>query len=329
MAEIYINQTAPIKTKIFWGGELIDPDNNQVTATVYDITEEGISNPTIDPTTPVLFIDSDKLETDNATYYIILPISLCRSNKSFKIVWEYTINNISASHVSFTDVVTPYANLSDVWDDLNFGTDQSDPNYKSYHDVQMAEKYARKLIESYTAQKFYTYYDEQIVYGGGEDILSLPFKISIFNELYENDVLVYDRVEGVLNWLYTPITSESGFGIRVDKTQMIDNTVYTANGLVPPTVNDSSYQNVFKKDYRYKVGGYFGWSNVPDNVEEACIILIKQFFEKDTAWRNKYVKNISAFDWQFEYMEDAHRGTGNLYADQLLLPYVINGIMVI
>ena len=78
---------------------------------------------------------------------------------------------------------------------------------------------------------------------------------------------------------------------------------------------------------RYAVQGRFGWSSVPDNVEEACIILIKQFFEKDTQWRNKYVKEINAFDYKFSYMEDAHRGTGNLYADQLLLPYVITGMV--
>lgn len=39
-------------------------------------------------------------------------------------------------------------------------------------------------------------------------------------------------------------------------------------------------------------------------------------------------KNISTFDWKFEFMEDAHRGTGNLYADQLLAPYVTNGMVV-
>ena len=103
--------------------------------------------------------------------------------------------------------------------------------------------------------------------------------------------------------------------------------LFRSNGLVPPSINDVNYQYAFKKDSRYAVQGRFGWSSVPDNVEEACIILIKQFFEKDTQWRNKYVRNISAFDYSFEFMEDAHRGTGNLYADQLLLPYVITGMV--
>ncbi len=40
-------------------------------------------------------------------------------------------------------------------------------------------------------------------------------------------------------------------------------------------------------------------------------------------WRNKYVKNISTFDWDFEYTSEAHSGTGNAYADRLLADYVL------
>jgi hypothetical protein len=191
----------------------------------------------------------------------------------------------------------------------------------------MAEKYARKLIESFTAQFFYLYDDTQIIYGHGSDILPLPFRIYEIHEVYENDVLLVDNINNISNWVYDPIISESNFGIRVNRQDLMDNVTYTANGLIPPSINDRGFAGAFKKDFRYSVAGRFGWSSVPDNVEEACIILIQQFFEKDTAWRNKYVKSISTFDWKFDYMEDAHRGTGNLYADQLLTPYVINGMV--
>ena len=261
--------------------------------------------------------------------FCVLPLDLCRRNRKFKIEWQYEVDGNEGSHTYFTNVVTPYANISDIIDDLNFGTDVSEPNYKTYHELQMAEKYARKLIEIYTNQVFYLYDDTQIVYGSGSDILPMPFKMYEIHELYENDVLLVDNINNINNWIHTPIISESGFGIRVNRQQVSDGMVYTANGLVPPTVNDYGYSGAFKNDSRYSVQGRFGWSSVPDNVEEACIILIKQFFDQDRAWKDKYVKNISTFDWKFEFMEDAHRGTGNLYADRLLLPYVINGIMVI
>jgi hypothetical protein len=56
---------------------------------------------------------------------------------------------------------------------------------------------------------------------------------------------------------------------------------------------------------------------------------MQQYFEKDRAWKDKYVKNISTFDWKFEFLDKAHTGTGNLYADQLLDQYVVNGMVVI
>ena len=80
---------------------------------------------------------------------------------------------------------------------------------------------------------------------------------------------------------------------------------------------------------KYVVTGWYGWERVPDNVSEACITLMQQYFEKDRTWKDKYVKNISTFDWKFEFMDSAHKGTGSLYADQLLAPYVTNGMVII
>jgi hypothetical protein len=327
MAEIYKDQTSPVKTKIFWGGEIVNADDDEVTAIVYDITEDSTMDPLVDPETPIVELDAIKSEVDNGTYYVIIPFEHCRRNRKFKIEWNYSVGGNEASHIYYIDVVTPYANLSDVWEDLNFGSDPSDPNYKTYHEVQMAEKYARKLIEIYTNQFFYLYDDRQITYGHGADILPLPFKIAEIHELYENDVLLVDKINDENNWIYDPIISESGFGIRVNKQTLMDNIVYTSNGLVPPTIYDRGFAGAFAKDARYAVQGRFGWKAVPDNVEEACIILIKQFFDKDRAWKDKYVKSISTFDWKFDFMEDAHRGTGNLYADQLLAPYVLSGMV--
>ncbi|NDB59262.1 hypothetical protein EB001_12560 [bacterium] len=257
MAEIYKDQTSPIKTKIFWAGEIVNADDDLVTATIYDITEDNTINPTVDPNTPIIEIEATKIETDDGSYQIVIPLEYCRRNRKFKIVWSYEIDGNEGSHTYFTDVVTPYANLSDVWEDLNLGTDPSDPNYKTYHEIQMAEKYARKLIEIYTAQFFYLYDESQIVYGSGSDILPLPFKINSIHELYENDVLLVDNINSINNWIYNPIVSESGFGIRVNRQDLVDDIIYTSNGLIPPSINGNGSGGAFKKDYRYASMYYF------------------------------------------------------------------------
>ena len=193
----------------------------------------------------------------------------------------------------------------------------------------MAEKYARKVIENHTGQQFYLYDDVQIAYGAGSDLLPLPFKLDTLHELYGNDILLVDNINNENNWIFDPLVSETGFGLRVDRSQALDNTVYIANGMVPPTINDNFGYGAFRKDVRYKVAGKFGWAEVPDNVEQACIQLMGDYFAKDKVWTNKYVKSVSTFDWDFEYSSDAYKGTGNAYADQLLYPYVLTTMVVI
>ena len=327
MAEVYVNAAAPIKTKIFWDGEITNADD-LVQATVFDVTRDPTINPPVDPNTSIAIIDATKLENDIGTYQIILSQFYTDRNKRYKILWEYNINGFYGSHVSYTDIVTPYVDLAEAIEDLNFGTDPSDPNYKTYHELIMAEKYARKVIENYTGQKFSLYDDVQIVYGSSSDVLPLPFKLNTLQQLYSNDILLVDNVNEIYNWNYTTQISESGFGIRVNRANMLDNTVYTANGMVPPSINDSA-GGAFIKDYVYKVQGRYGWEEVPDDVQIACVELMKDYFSKDTIWRSKYVHSVQSFDWHFEYNTEAYRGTGNVYADQILLPYVLTQLMVI
>jgi hypothetical protein len=329
MAEIYVNSNTPIKTKIYWEGELVIPDGN-VTAAVYDITEDPAITPAILPTTVLTTLTATAVETDTGTYQVVLPFSYSVRNRKFKLVWSYVVSSVSGTHITYVDVATPYINLNEHIDSLNLGSDPSDPNYKTYNDIRVAERYARKIIEDYTGQEFYLYDDTEVVYGNNSDILPLPYKINSIYQLYSNDILFIDNTTNPAtnNWTYTPIISETGFGIRVDRTGLIDNTVYVANGMVPPTINDN-INGAFAKNVRYKVIGKYGWDLVPSNVQQACVELMKDYFSKDNIWKNKYVKNIQTFDWQFEYSGDAYRGTGNAYVDQLLNPYVINGMVVI
>ena len=108
---------------------------------------------------------------------------------------------------------------------------------------------------------------------------------------------------------------------------MLDNTVYTANGMVPPSIN-STYGK-FNMNKRYTVVAEFGYEEVPDEVDIATIELMQDFFSKDNLWRKKYINKISTFDWNFEYASGSATGTGNLYVDQLLSDYVVSKALLI
>jgi len=326
MAEVYIESNFPVKTKIFYAGEIMDADGS-VTAEIYDITEDPAILPAINPATLITQLVATKSDQDAGTYQITFPFSLTTRARKFRLKWRYAVGTELVNHYSTVDVVRPYVDLADAMEDLGFGTDSSDPNTKSYHELIMAEKWARKTIENYTGQNFYLYNDLHIVYGDNSDSLRLPYKINELHELYENDILLVDTINNINNWNYDTQISESGYGVRINRADMLDNTVYTANGMVPPSIYESS--SVFRQGNRYQVYARFGYDNVPDDVELACIELMKDYFSKDLTWRNKYIKKISTFDWDFEYSGGVSSGTGNLYADQLLADYVVSQVMLL
>jgi hypothetical protein len=319
MAEILVNSQSPIVHQVFWNGDIAVTDSLPIVK-IYDITSDKTISPAVLPTTLLSTLTSSIDENNPGTYVVNIPYSLANRNKTLKIQWEYSIGGTAVVRSDIVFVVTPYVDFNHV-QDLGFSTDSSDPGYKSYKELLKAERYARKQIEQYTDQKFFLYDDIQVVYGYDSDTLPLTAKINALHSLTMNDTLLLDNINNINNWNFPVQISESGYGIRVNRAGLVDNTVYTANKIVPPSIHD--YSGLFNSGVPYKVTGRFGWSEVPDNVELAAIELMKDYFSKDTTWKNKYVKSISTFDWDFEYTGDAYTGTGNAFADNLLADYVL------
>lgn len=327
MAEILKNTNSPVYHQVFWKGNVVDADALP-TVKVYDITDNPEEE---DPGLTLLLttITAEKDETNVGLYAAYLPLLYTGSNSTLRFIWEYNVesNLVRFEHDVF--IVTPYADLFQAAASIGVSTDSSDPNYKSYNELAAAERYARKRIEEYTGQAFYLYDDVLRVMGSDSDTLTLPDRIQTLHKLYINDILLIDNTVNpvVNNWGYNVQISETGFGVRINRANMLDNTVYVANGMVPPTIHDS--EGVFRNGVMYEVQGKFGWKKVPDEVELAAAELMKDFFAKDIAWKNQYVQNIQAFDWQVEYNGEVFMGTGNAYADRLLSDFVVNKVSLI
>jgi hypothetical protein len=319
MAEILINSQSPITHQVFWNGDITSADAPP-SVKLFDVTSDPAISPLINPTTILVTLQSVADENNPGTYVVYIPYAYTNRNRTLRLQWDYQVSGTNVSRSDEVYVVTPYVDFNHV-QDLGFSTDSSDPNYRSYKELIRAERYARKQIEQYTGQKFHLYDDLYVVYGYGSDVLPLPAKINELHELYANDTLLLDNIDKISNISYEVIIAESGYGIRIDRSSIVDNTVYVANGMIPPSIYDIS--GAFQTNVPYKVQGRFGWEKVPDAVELAAIELMKDYFAKDTVWRNKYIKNISTFDWDFEYTSEAYAGTGNAYADRLLADYVM------
>ncbi|NBP58666.1 hypothetical protein EBU71_19425, partial [bacterium] len=249
-------------------------------------------------------------------------------DKKLKLIWKYTYESVSYQHVTYLDVVTPYVSLEEAIEDLGLGSDSNDPNYKTFHEIRMAEKYARKQVEYYTGQKFSLYDDTFTVMGNDSDILPLPSRVYQLHTLHQNDQLWIDNLNDInyLGYVIEPTTS--GFGIKINQSSLLNNDTYIANGMVPPSINDGT-PNIFKRGKHYDVYARFGWEDVPDEVEQATIEIMRSYFSKDRAWRDRYVNKISTTDWDFEFASDAFTGTGSAYADKLLLSYVVTQMVVV
>jgi hypothetical protein len=322
MAEVFINSQSPIKHQVFWNGDVAETDSLP-TVELYDITLDPAINPTVSPTQLLTTLTSSVDETNIGTYIINIPYQYTNRNRTLMLVWNYSVGGTLVKKRENVYVITSYVDFSNACGCIGISTDSSDPNYKSYRELQAAERYARKQIEDYTKQKFYLRDDVYVVNGYDSDILPLPEKLYEIHELYQGDQLLVDNINEIYNSNYEFIITETGYGIRVNRENMLDNTVYSANGMVPPSIHDY-YNGAFRSGVPYRVQGRFGWDKVPDNVELAAIELMKDFFSKDNLWKNKYIKKISTFDWDFEYTGNAYSGTGNSYADKLLADYVLD-----
>lgn len=319
MAEILTKSQSPITHQVFWNGDVGVPNSAPIVK-LYDVTSDPAVTPPISPVVVLETLTSVADENNLGSYSVYIPFQYTDRNRTLRLRWEYYIGEKFISREDEVFVVTPYVDFNHV-QDLGFSMDSSDPGYRSYKELILAERYARKQIEQYTGQKFYLYDDVYTIYGYDSDTLPLPAKIHDLHELYADDILLLNNITQVDNWNYDVEITTTGYGIRINRSNMLDNTVYTANGMVPPSIHDAS--GVFRSGVQYKIQGRFGWDKVPDDVELAGIELMKDYFAKDRSWRNKYIKNISTFDWDFEYTSEAYSGTGNAYADRLLADYVM------
>lgn len=327
MAEIYINTSTAATTKLYVKGEAVSP-SAAVTVKVYDITGDPMLSPPILPTQILTTITAEENETDFGSYSVYLPLSYTTRSRKFKLVWEWQYDSASYSNITYLDVIVPYVDIQEASQEMGLGSDANDPNHKTYYDIRLAERYARKMIEYFTGQKFFLFDDTFTVMGNDSGTLPLPRKLNSLHTLHQNDQLWIDNLEDInyLGYVVEPTTS--GFGLKINQSSILDDDVYIANGMVPPSIHDIS-PNIFKRGKQYKVYARFGWESVPEEVSQAAIEIMRSYFSKDRLWKDRYVNKISTTDWDFEYSSDAFSGTGSAYADKLLLDYVVTQMVVV
>lgn len=309
--ELYTGITQKIYLDIYEDGELRAADHNP-TVTLYD----GDTDVQI-----VSGFGLPELDDEGHYGYSILD-NYVTTDKTIKAVWTYAVDNNPMTTINYYSVVTPYVSISEAYTRLHFGREQGDENYVPWDHVKEAEKFARFMIENYTGEKFGKYPKTITAYGQDADALFLGDRVISYSLLKENGKVVIDIANNINSFDFPIEITETNYSIRI-VANGYDISEGHKKDLVYPL------RGSFYNGYRYELTGVFGWKFVPEKIQQAALMLMKDYFSKDQVWRTRYVNSISYGDTDMEFSKMAFRGTGNFYVDKLLDEFKSTNMAVI
>lgn len=199
------------------------------------------------------------------------------------------------------------------------------------------ERSARQIIDTLVGGFYYTQ-GEIETSGLGADYLPLSKRANRINQVYENNVKIYDRLN--------PIAGQHTYVLSPDKTAL---TVYVEGSYnrqqskqvrLPIGASDSfmlygdDYDQIlslteikgpslFPKNWSYTVYGDFGWSVVPQDIKDATMILLNDIKDGRLDYIIKYISEYQTDQFKLKYSDLSLKGSGNLLVDKILQNYSI------
>lgn len=297
MAEIFRN-TATAKVKI----EL--PDT--VPGAVVAIRKDG------EP----IALSSSAASGSGGRFEYTVPYSATLYDGDLEVDWTYSFQGETHTVTQHYDVVTPLVNPERIVASLG------EPAL-SVEQAAELERHARHVINEYTAQTFGYQKGTMGVMGTGENFVSLPHRLIKINKVNAGDT----------NYVGAYHIIDDGWGIRavVDNDLTIkmappEEAVYVTHGVIRVP---SWYSRVFHENTIYSINGEWGYASVPEPVQQAAVLLARDFATNEQEYRDRYVETVKAADWNMEFGDGAWRGTGNARADHLLARFRRSGMAVI
>lgn len=316
MQTINTNSQEKIELQVFSNGVLSQADSLP-SLSIYDA--DNATN----PIAGFSMLDSYD-ETPAGVYSFLLTPAITNINRVLEVVWSYVVNGNPVTQKDFYAVETPYATVSEAMDFLGYNPIPSEINYMDPKNVVKAEKIARTIIEGYTGIKFYTYYGGQEIYGIGANTIQLTEKMLSLDQIYENEILVYDQTQDPVydTFGYNTEISPSGYQIRIWFPGWQDGW----NNEMDPEIYEYGR---FRDNYLYRFVGQVGYKYVPEDIKLASMLLIQDILSNDYNWRNKYLAKVNLSEISFEMAKGAFNGTGNITVDNILDQYRKANIVII
>lgn len=311
MIEIYLNTNEKLELRVYSDGVVTAADALPE-ITLHDI-EAGTDVVTGATTT-------QESDGDGIYYSFITDINESQTVRTLKATWSYTLGGVNAENVDYVDYVQPYVTpdtIRSIYPSLDD---------KTFDELKEMERTVRKAIEFYTGQTFAPLgRKKKLVLGRGADVLQLPQRIYKLHHVKQENVdeALFSRdSDGAID--VETVHWHEGEHVLVRKTaRQFPFDVQAA-------VSDVLGQlQIFKNRRYYEVDAEWGWSYVPNEVNQAAKLLIGDYFCSDSNYHFRGVDVVRSSDWRMEFAHDPYSTTGNVVADQLLAKYINQGVVVL
>ncbi len=233
-----------------------------------------------------------------------------------KVIWAGDDEGFPFERVQDVQVVSPIVAIS------RLRTLFIDTN-RSEQELRELERAARLVIEAHTGQKFGHEVGVKRVVGTGEKRIPLPNRL---HKLYTvtDGAASYFNVSTDGWYLYTSWKNYLTIKEMPPEEFISDVTMVSGVIHVPDT-----YWKKFHRGTSYVIEGEWGYPTVPEDVQEAALLLANDFGNGESLYRDRYLEAIKSGDWNLTFSSGAFRGTGNARADSLLEKYCRQGMVII
>lgn len=297
-------------------------------------------------------VSTSQVQTVNASGYDYYTVTLDPSEvttcRTIKLTWNFAVSGNQFSRADFIEVVNPLITPDEVqqaYPQFDIGG----ANEKSYDQIKAMERTVRQIIQTYTNQTFGPKGTKTLrVFGSGSNYLHLPERIYGLEYVAaeDPDITLYDQTaSGGL--LY----KRDHDGVPVEPAEVLPNTkpielvswdkehpwtIRRKHGRHPGpdpkrdiTAGWLSEKNIFESKRSYVIRAQLGWEYVPNAVNQAAKVLIDDYMSNEAVYHERNVEDVSSADWSMSFGGDHFSTTGNVYADQLLAPYVnVNWVVI-
>jgi hypothetical protein len=150
----------------------------------------------------------------------------------------------------------------------------------------------------------------------GMDYLPIDEKIYKIYKVYENQEIQYDSSLSSNENLVTYEITKDGTSITNIDDEAPENKI---NNKV--VWRERYLDSAFGEGSEYRVDGDFGWRVIPQDIQDACEMLIQDIKSDNLKYINRYIESFDNEDFKIKFSKGPNTGTGNMMVDKILEKY--------